>query len=161
MTDRNSSQRLSVPHMSAIYCPSCLAGQRLMSCLLGTHILYACVLPDRTFPARVFLTIVQKQKAFRQIAQVRYCKFAFSIFLYFISRRMYSYCRLLSSSGSGWLCILEATLERAITRSGKSQLGCQEPHFFLFCEKRSKKLKWGESQSWMIALVTCLEHAQK
>lgn len=34
---------LSIPNMSAIYWPSFMADQRLMSCLLGTHILYACV----------------------------------------------------------------------------------------------------------------------
>lgn len=53
LTGRNSSQRLSIPHMRAIYWPSCLAGHRLMSCLLGTHILHACVPPEHMFPSSV------------------------------------------------------------------------------------------------------------
>lgn len=46
-------QRLRIPHMRGIYLPSWLAGQRLMSCLLGTHILHACVLPKHMFPSSV------------------------------------------------------------------------------------------------------------
>lgn len=51
LTGRNTSQRFSILHMRAIYGPSCLAGQRLMSWLLGTHILYACATPDHMFPS--------------------------------------------------------------------------------------------------------------
>ena len=41
---RNTLQRLSIPHMREIYWPSCLTGERLMSCWLGTHTLHTCVL---------------------------------------------------------------------------------------------------------------------
>lgn len=56
-------QRLRIPHMRGIYLPSWLAGQRLMSCLLGTHILHACVLPKHMFPSSVigFSHLAQRQ----------------------------------------------------------------------------------------------------
>lgn len=36
--------KAEIPHIRAVPWPSCLAGQRWMSCLLGTHILHVCVL---------------------------------------------------------------------------------------------------------------------
>lgn len=103
-----------IPHMRAVSWPSCLAGQRWMSCLLGTHILHACVLPDSMFPSSVigFFHLVQRQRAFGLSALVRYFTFAFSIFLYLILRRMCARCRSLSSSGSGRLRLLALTLKR-------------------------------------------------
>lgn len=80
---RVNKQRWRIPHMRAIYWPSWLAGQRLMSCLLGTHILHACVLPDHMFPSSVigFSHLAQRRRAFCRSARVKYCVFAVSGFL--------------------------------------------------------------------------------
>lgn len=53
----------------------CLAGWRLMSWLLGTHILHACVLPKPLFPSSVigFSHLAQSQSVLEEYAAVASC----------------------------------------------------------------------------------------